>query len=52
MVLEVDARGKIRLSRRMVDQSTGKRREGVEAKVQEPRAPRGKRNDRKRASGE
>lgn len=61
MVLEVDARGKIRLSRRMVDQSTGKRREGVEAKVQEPRAPRGDRNDRgrdrdrgdrKRASGE
>ena len=59
MVLEVDPRGKIRLSRRMVDQETGTRREGVEAKEQAPRGPRPDRGDRgdrgrdrKRASGE
>ena len=56
LVLEVDPRGKIRLSMRMIDQATGLRREGVEAKQQEPRAPRGDRGDRrdrpKRASGE
>lgn len=58
IVLEVDGRGKIRLSMRMVDQATGQRREGVEPKEQGPRkergdrGDRGDRRDRKRASGE
>ena len=60
IVLDLE-RGKIRLSMRMVDQTTGQHREGVEPKEQAPRGPRpdrgdrgdrGDRRDRKRASGE
>ena len=60
IVLDLE-RGKIRLSMRMVDQTTGQQREGVEPKEQAPRGPRpdrgdrgdrGDRRDRKRASGE